>query len=308
MTLRDLAIKYHALESADKSTFQRKARILQSIWREERGFEPLVDGDWIRGAELPLTWAKESLANFLTEPVRGVVREVVFKRDKEDRQLFAEPRIYNHLLSSQPMCFNLFGELSLDLQLASRVFRDLTSGNIRKVREIRFEYSPDRGNQKYLGDHSAFDVFVAFTASSGADGFIGIEVKYHENLHNKASRDNPRYRQVANKKHCFKPESFEALKKSPLQQIWRDHLLACSMLLAEDYREGFFAFLYPRDNTCCADAVRKYRDCLSDCSTFLDWTLEDVCGAVKRHTDKEWIDLFIDRYLAFNKIDLLLGP
>ena len=39
MTLKDLAKKYSALEAVDKSDFQRSARILQSMWRVEQGYE-----------------------------------------------------------------------------------------------------------------------------------------------------------------------------------------------------------------------------------------------------------------------------
>ena len=38
MNLTKLAEDLHAKESVDKSDFQRTARILQSIWREEQGF------------------------------------------------------------------------------------------------------------------------------------------------------------------------------------------------------------------------------------------------------------------------------
>jgi hypothetical protein len=38
MNLIQLAEALHVKESVDKSDFQRAARILQSIWREEQGF------------------------------------------------------------------------------------------------------------------------------------------------------------------------------------------------------------------------------------------------------------------------------
>ncbi len=36
--LVELAKKYFAYEKSDDADFQRKARLLQSIWREEKGF------------------------------------------------------------------------------------------------------------------------------------------------------------------------------------------------------------------------------------------------------------------------------
>lgn len=34
------AISYYAFEKVDISDFQRKARLLQSLWRAEKGYEP----------------------------------------------------------------------------------------------------------------------------------------------------------------------------------------------------------------------------------------------------------------------------
>jgi len=52
----------------------------------------------------------------------------------------------------------------------------------------------------------------------------------------------------------------------------------------------------------CAEAIKGYTDCLTTAQTFVTWTLESVAKAIKRHTDDEWIDLLIDRYLNFEKI------
>ncbi|QDG52136.1 hypothetical protein FIV42_15710 [Persicimonas caeni] len=41
-----------------------------------------------------------------------------------------QPRIFNNLLSSQPLCFNLFGELQQNLELATEVFRTLAEGRM----------------------------------------------------------------------------------------------------------------------------------------------------------------------------------
>ena len=38
MTLDDLARTLSALEPVDASPFQRRARVLQSLWRTERGY------------------------------------------------------------------------------------------------------------------------------------------------------------------------------------------------------------------------------------------------------------------------------
>lgn len=300
-SLKEVAKKYLAFENVDVSPFQRKARILQSMWREEKGYEVGEYKGKKRGNYLPMPWAKETLGNYLTETIKDVVREEL--ENKHDDKLYAEPRIYNNLLSSQPLCFNLFAELQQDLELATKVFNKLACESVKEVTKIDFEYSPGKGDSKFTGDGSAFDVYVEFKNFRDEEGFIGIEVKYHENLKNRPATMKDRYFEVAKEMGCFKANRFDILQKKPLEQIWRDHLLAGSMLNAGCFKNGFFVFLYPKDNRHCRDAVGKYKTCLSDDKTFKEWTLEDVAEAIKEETDEEWIDELIDRYLNFEKVE-----
>jgi hypothetical protein len=231
------------------------------------------------------------------------VRDEVLDPKKAKDKLYGQPRIFNDLLSSQPLCFNLFGELQKDTRLASRALRRLTQGRIERVSTIRFEHSPGRGDPKYTGDRSAFDVFVEYLSPAGEKCFAGIEVKYHEDLADKPAEHDSRYDEIAAGMGCFNPAEFERLKKKPLQQVWRDHLLAGSMLQARDYADGFFAFLYPKDNERCADAVAGYKTCLLNEASFVPWTLETLVDAVRAEGGGPWVESLKRRYLAFERID-----
>ena len=244
----------------------------------------------------------ETLANYLNDTIRQVVREEVMDRSKSRGKLFSSPRIFNNLLSSQPLCFNLFGELSKHLDLATAVLNDFTSERVQEVTAVEFEVSPGPGNPKFTGDRSAFDVYVTFKTPQGGDGFIGMEVKYHENLQVEAANLHPRHYEVAEIMGCFDSEKFLQLTKQPLQQIWRDHLLAGALKHVERYDDGFFVFLYPEGNTYCAEAVDRYRACLTNSETFEAWTLEDLTSCIKQHTSQDWVDQFHDRYLNFDKL------
>ena len=46
---------------------------------------------------------------------------------------------------AQPLAFNLFGELSENLDLASAVLGDMTDGRVTRVDAVEFEWSPGRG-------------------------------------------------------------------------------------------------------------------------------------------------------------------
>jgi hypothetical protein len=134
--------------------------------------------------------------------------------------------MWENMLSSQPLCFNLFGELHFDHKLATKFFRKLFPNRIETVTEILFEHSPGRGNKKFTGDHSAFDVFVEYV-NNGKKGFIGIEVKYAESL----KEEQEKAAQATFNKHeveytrltssgTFRNDAIDSLKKTPLSQIW----------------------------------------------------------------------------------------
>jgi hypothetical protein len=101
---------------------------------------------------------------------------------------------------------------------------------------------------------------------------------------------------------CFKKNAMEQLQHKPLEQIWRDHMLAGSILQADDFDDGFFVFLYPKDNNHCNEAIENYRNCLTDSKTFQAWTMEDVVSAIKQFTQDKWIYSLYDRYLNFGKL------
>lgn len=300
-SLDRLAKDYHVFVASDGAGFKRRARVLQSMWREGQGYPMGKHRGRPLGSRLPMPWAEETLANYLTSTIRQVVRNEVLNQEPGAERLFQTPRIFDNLLSSQPLCFNLFGELQKDPALATAVMRTLVPERVARVTRIGFEYSPGRGDPRYTGDKSAFDVFVAFQTPAGGKGFAGIEVKYSETLGGAASNHRRRYDEVAASMGCFRPERLHELRSQPLHQIWRDHLLAGSLLREGDYEDGFFVFLYPDENPHCHDAQAAYRDCLQDEGTFMVWTLEDVSAVIEQHTQAEWIDSFVDRYLTSPK-------
>lgn len=303
--LTEMCLKHHVLIKTD-NTFQRRARLLQALWRERQGYQVGLHGDIPLGSRLAMPFAEQTLSNYLTETIRQVVREDVIERPAGHGQLYARPRIFNDLLSSQPLCFNLFGELRRDMALASAVFADLTGGRVSRVTRIRFEYSPGRGDPRYTGDQSAFDVFVEFLTPAGGQGFIGIEVKYHEAMTDKPSTHKTRYDAVADEMGVFLEEKRPHLRQAPLQQIWRDHLLTGSLRRREGFDDGFFAFAYPKENFRCESAIRTYRSCITSSESIMAWTLEDIVACMKRRASGSWPDDVANRYLAFSELDRLL--
>ena len=322
---------YFALEAVDRNKdFQQRARLLQSLWRDEQRLKPALWRGKLRGNLLEMPEAKTDLSNYLTQNIRDMVRyelKTNWKRPMAMRGLYAEPRIFNNLLSSQPLCFNLFGELTYDFNLATRAFSDLTDGRIAQVSEIRFEYSPGRENPKYTGDKSAFDVYVKYITAYGENGFVGIEVKYHENPnkveYKKDRKDGitkpaeelyftthgVRYEGIATDMECFLEDDLDNIRKKPIQQFWRDHLLAGAHKRVDGFEDAFFAVLYPDGNTDCRKAVNDYRQCLDpNDRSFEVWTLDQFVECLRQHSSADWIRSFHYRYLDFTRLPTYVSP
>ena len=155
--------------------------------------------------------------------------------------------------------------------------------------------------------------FVTYKSCDKKNGFIGIEVKYAENMVQSRPNHKDRYEEIMLESGLFKESALINLKKSPIQQIWRDHLLALSMYkINHDYDEGMFVLLYPEENHQCASAIEKYKETLvvddEAINGFYPRTLEEVVTILKNHCHEQWIDDFDDRYLNFSKIDELESP
>jgi hypothetical protein len=297
---KQLRIKYHT-DYLDQSDFSSKARLLQSIWRTERGFGFDKYGNFLKE-----DFAKQTGANYLTDSIFEIVKSEV-ESAKTQGKVISEPRIWNNLLSSQPLAFNLFGELKLNGLLATKVFQELYPDlKIDKITNIEFEHSPGRKDLKYTGDSSAFDVFIEYLTTSGQLSFLGIEVKYAEHLKDNPSTHKERYEEISKESGFFDLSHLEKLKEKPIQQIWRDHLLTLSLFISnKDYFRGDFIYLFPSENTECVNALAIYeRTFLPKMENyFKPLTIERIVGLLKEHSTEKWITEFEDRYLNFNKIN-----
>lgn len=290
---QEMLAQHHVFVPSDNE-WQREARLRQALWRELQGLPIGEHRGRPLGSRLGMPFAEQTLANYLTDGIRSVVQSEVRASEK----LYRAPRIYDDLLSSQPLCFNLFAELSLDLELASRVFVRLLGKELR-VTAMEFEHSPGRHDPRFTNDGSAFDVFVAYQ-EGGANRFLGIEVKYAENMDVAEARHRERYDDIADQSCIFHPQHRAKLRRRPLEQFWRDHLLACSVLLDErsGFEHGSFVVLYPEENEIVKSAVAEYRSCLVNPATFASWTMEQVADALDAAAVGPWVRELRARYLV----------
>lgn len=296
--------------------FSTWARELQNAWRVQNNFpigtynQKQKDGSYKEvelGNYIEKTFALDKQKNFLTDNIRSVVTHAL--KTKEKGAKISKTRLYTNLLSSQPLAFNLFAEFSLNLSLATKFFRKQFPDKIKEVTKIIFEHSEGRGNCSYTYDHSAFDVFVEYLSVNDQNGFIGIEVKYAESLNDKPAIYKTRYSELGLLSGLFKQNSIENLKAKPIEQIWRDHLLSISHLKHENkkYADGFFIYLFPKNNKQCQDAVDKYiQQFISfDITTkqydeqktgFYIRHLKEFADDMKQVCIDQWISDFLHRY------------
>jgi hypothetical protein len=296
---KDERIKFN-VEYPQDTDFSAYARLLQSKWRDKKGYPELKLGNF-----LDIEFAKTSKANFLTDNIKKLVTEAVANA-KRDGAMIGQPRIWNNLLSSQPLCFNLFGELHYDLDLATKYFKKLFPKRIDNVTSVKFEYSAGRLNKDYTGDRSAFDAFIEYS-NKGKRGFIGIEVKYAESLKEEDKKTanaiyekhKKEYERLTTDK-IFKANAIEFVKQIPLSQIWRDHLL--SIAHQKDYDEGFFVFLFPKGNSQCQNGINEYKKQLvsenEEQTGFYPRHLDDFIQTMTEVTTSKWAKELKERYLG----------
>ncbi|MDJ0768978.1 MAG: hypothetical protein QNJ12_09295 [Ilumatobacter sp.] len=269
------------------TAFRRRARLQQARWREADGHpigtQPIVPkpGGKVRevGSRLPLEYARETGANFLTP---AAVDAAHWRTEHpEPHQSFDHQRLWADLLSSQALAFNLFGDLAADAALADDALRRWLPGTHGRVSEVRFAHSPGRLDPGYLSSLRAFAAAFVLDLPDGGDGIVAVGVRYHER--NKAETPRPenrgRYIEVASRSGAFAPGAVDALlERSDLCVMWLEHLLLLSMLQHEGGRWtwGRAVVVYPAGNADVADACARYRALLTDESTWTSTTLEDL--------------------------------
>lgn len=286
--------------------WQQVLRLNQSLWRQEQAYTPLTlpNGGYL-GSILCADGAEAHGHNLMSAAALRVARREALAGRKQEKVVDAE-RLFTNLLTSQALCFSLFGDLQEDLDLASRVLSTMLDDPIEVLR-VELEYSPGRGDLTYTGDRSAADAYVEYQRGE-IKGFLCIEVKYHEDLQPRRTWTDPyrpRYSELAELMGCFRAAAEPTLRKPPLEQLWRDHLLTGAILHhpKERFGEGAFVLLYPSLNEACVETIDQYRKCLSDQVTFRTWKLETFLDALDRHADHEWVRGLRDRYCDFRRID-----
>ena len=271
--------------------FRQRTRYHQARWREANGHpigsqpiapRPGAGPPRLVGSRLPLDYARETGANFLTAGALEAIRARMSITERN--QSLDHQRIWADLLWSPTLAFNLFGDLAADLELADRAVHAWWPDAPGTVREVRFAHSPGWLDPAYLNSLRSFDAAFVLDRDDGTHGIIGVDTKYHER--NKSEIPKPenlrRYLEVAERSGIFAPGALDAVKgRSELAVTWLEHLLVLSMLQHPGgaWSWGRYVVVYPAGNPDIADLCARYRELLLNSSSFSAATIEELLDA-----------------------------
>ena len=271
----------------EMTEFRRTLRYRQARWREAKrhpiGTQPIAAkaGKPARpvGSRLPLDYARETGANFLTPGALQAARARTSAI--EPHQTLDHQRLWADLLWSPSLAFNLFGDLAADLALADRAVHTWWPDAPGTVRDARFAHSPGRLDPAYLNSLRAFDAAFVLELGDGKQGIVAVDVKYHDRTKPEIPRPENlrRYLEVAGRSGAFAPGATDSVEgRSDLAVMWLEHLLLLSMLQHESgaWRWGRYVVVRADGNSDFADAVDRYTALLADRSTFGDTTIEQL--------------------------------
>ena len=281
----------------NESGFKRRIRIHQGWWRmnvlnEEPGEHPK---DKNKNVCNTINDGIINKKNFLTGNSVKAVEQTLAERQETGAGIMEQDRLYNNLLSSQPLCFNFFGELMADTDFGLRVLK-IWWPDLTQLRRVLFEFAP---KERYTDDNSAFD--IAFEVSIGdKTGLIGLECKYTDTFSSK-EYDKSAYKEIFNKSNSFAAD-YDSLKVSKYNQLFRNQLIAEALLQNGKYdflRTGLFC--HQLDDS-AINTANELQNRLTNPESFTIITYSNYIEEIQRldldWEQREWTMLLWARYCA----------
>ncbi|MEP6659808.1 MAG: hypothetical protein ABJD24_07825, partial [Acidimicrobiales bacterium] len=272
------------------TAFRRRTRYHQAKWREANnhpiGSQPIAPKPGAGasrpvGNRLPLAYAKETGANFLTPAALKAARART--SISEPHQSFDHQRLWTELLWSPSMAFNLFGDLAANLARADRAVHTWWPDAPGAVSDVRFAHSPSRFDMSYTGNLIAFDAAFVLDIGDGTQAIVALDTSYHDKIRSAIPKPIRlgRYLQITRRSGVFGPQAIKAVNGTKLTVMWLEHLLLLSMLQhpSGNWPWGRYVVVYPEGNVDYAEACAQYRDLLVDQSTFSSMTMEELLDA-----------------------------
>lgn len=232
--------------------------------------------------------------NFLNSEIQAVAEARIAQGGT------VEPfRCRHNMLSSQPMCFNLFGPLARRPDLAAAFVSSVTGRTVEiEAAGVRIEDSPG-----HLDDRTGLDASIRYMTSDGERGVLGIETKLSEQFSAKeyALDSKPAYRRYSEGPGSpFAADRLDDLTDARWNQLWRNQMV-CEAIKDDEQRDhAEQVVVFPDDMVDTAGLVDQYASLLSRRDAVRAMTLSavlDVLGGAGDPGIREWLGAFRTRYV-----------
>lgn len=236
--------------------FKKRMRFHQGWWRafvlaEKEGNHPVRKEEVICNTILN---GQTSQKNFLSPKIFEAVKQTIQERKRVGSGILEEDRLFNNLLSSQPLCFNFFGELKIDTDFALQVLQQFWP-ELTKVTRVMFEFAPV---EKYTNDNSAFDVAFEVTADN-QNGLVGLECKYTDTFSQK-EYDKAEYRHIFDQsKEMVFAVGYEEFIAARFNQLFRNQLIAEALIQNSHYHFVYTGLFCHQDDSALQTGVEFQR-------------------------------------------------
>lgn len=310
---KDVEALYGPQSPAD-DPFTCKARLLQSYFRTEVLQEPMGVGPDLTSTSRFGNMLREGAItgkNFLSEGVFNYARKKVYQTKDIKELNIDEYSLYNNMLSSIPLCFNLFYPFkqALDTHQACvhRAFQAIFPWlPIQRVNRIHIEYIP-LPVEDYIDDITTFDAVVLFEDEDRRAGLLTVEVKYTRPLSTELGECNARKVDVAEAAGIFTPLAVDDIEQSGCTLLMRNLLLMESYRLKHELAYSQHVVLSPAKEQFAKQEVAEIQRMLQPNyqKKILRVKLEDLISAARKKADgplRDQLDAFFARYLDFKKI------
>jgi hypothetical protein len=296
--MQEIGTQYPEDNKTDPTGFLKQARLYQSKFRAEI-------------LNLPC----DTFGNYLTKEDGEIGKNFyegfgIFEAVRKYRK-YNKP-LYSNMLRSEHIPFNFFVPFNLNKTFCTDVFNEFFNGSIQTIERIEIEFAP-KPKEKYLNDATSFDTYIEYSRNDNSKGIIGIEIKYTEkeyglksdstqekNILDKTSK----YYTVSELSKLYISQAIYKLPSDKFRQVWRNHLLGESILIADSDKFKYFTAvtLFPKGNLHFIKTSKEYIDLLENNDRkFLSLTYESFFAACFKHCPddnyKKWLDYLKSRYI-----------
>lgn len=292
-------------------------RLLQSWWRTEQiGVPPgpsSPNSTKPSGAWLPLdtlTNPEHRHLNFYDADLLDLIEHR--RQRNEWGGIVSEDRLMRSLLSSQPVCFNLFGVLARHSDVLLAWVRSLGIDAVAVEPTepddpalVRIEYAPPK--DQHLGSGSAFDACITYRDSTGRRGVIAVETKYAENLADQKVTTDPKYATATADLGHWKDTAVEVLNQPVPVQCWQNLLLLqkAVALGTHSWERGTFVMTSDGRDLSALGATATLWSELHEPHRWVRWSpYQSIVEIARAHAETQaWADWFDTRYLDLAPVE-----